>query len=56
LRCTFVVAAHLYVRLTPQFLRALHLEFFTKPSFRLLARSSYMAVEILPRKPIDRQH
>jgi hypothetical protein len=34
LRCNFVVAAHQKVRLTPQFLRALHLELFTKPSFR----------------------
>jgi hypothetical protein len=33
LRCNFVVAAHLKVRLTPQFLRALHLELFTKPFF-----------------------
>jgi hypothetical protein len=33
LRCNFVVAAHPKVRLTPQFLRALHLELFTKPSF-----------------------
>jgi hypothetical protein len=33
LRCNFVVAAHLLVRLTPQFLRALHLDLFTKPSF-----------------------
>jgi hypothetical protein len=34
LRGNFVVAAHPSVRLPPQFLRALHLEFFTKPSFR----------------------
>jgi len=41
LRGNFVVAAHLYVRLTSQFLRALHLELFTKPSFwRLFARLS----------------
>jgi hypothetical protein len=33
LRFNFVVAAHLEVRFTPQFLRALHLELFTKPSF-----------------------
>jgi hypothetical protein len=33
LRFTFVVAAHIGVRRTPQFLRALHLELFTKPSF-----------------------
>jgi hypothetical protein len=33
LRFNFVVAAHRNVRLTPQFLRALHLELFTKPSF-----------------------
>jgi hypothetical protein len=33
LHFNFVAAAHLQVRLTPQFLRALHLEFFTKPSF-----------------------
>jgi hypothetical protein len=33
LRGNFVVAAQLYVRLTPQFLRALHLGLFTKPSF-----------------------
>jgi hypothetical protein len=33
LRFNFVVAAHLLVRLAPQFLRALHLELFTKPSF-----------------------
>jgi hypothetical protein len=32
-RFTFVVEAHIGVRLTPQFLRALHLELFTKPSF-----------------------
>jgi len=32
LRGNFVVAAHLYVRLTPRFLRALHLELLTKPS------------------------
>ena len=31
LRFNFVVAAHLLVRFTPQFLRALHLELFTKP-------------------------
>jgi len=34
LRFNFVAAAHLLMRLTPQFLRALHLELFTKPSFR----------------------
>jgi hypothetical protein len=33
LRFNFVVAAHLVVRLIPQFLRALHLELFTKPLF-----------------------
>jgi hypothetical protein len=33
LRFNFVVAANLYVRFTPQFLRAWHLELFTKPSF-----------------------
>jgi hypothetical protein len=33
LRGNFVVAAHPVVRLTPQFLRALHLELFTKSSF-----------------------
>jgi len=32
LRCNFVVAAHLSVRLTPQFLSALHLELFSQPS------------------------
>jgi hypothetical protein len=32
LRFNFVVAAYLYVRFTPQFLRAWHLELFTKPS------------------------
>jgi hypothetical protein len=32
LRFNFVVAAHPLVRLTPQFLRAWHLELFTKPS------------------------
>jgi len=32
-RFNFVVAAHLEVCLTPQFLRVLHLELFTKPSF-----------------------
>jgi hypothetical protein len=32
LRFNLVVAAHLEVRLTPQFLRAWHLELFTKPS------------------------
>jgi hypothetical protein len=31
LRFNFVIAAHPDVRLTPQFLRALHLELFTKP-------------------------
>jgi hypothetical protein len=31
LRFNFVVAAYLQVRLTPQFLRALQLELFTKP-------------------------
>jgi hypothetical protein len=35
LRFNFVVAAYLFVRFTPQFLRALHLELFTKPSFPL---------------------
>jgi hypothetical protein len=40
LRFNFAVAAHLKVRLTPQFLRALHLEPFTKPSFcGILTRS-----------------
>jgi hypothetical protein len=34
LRCNFVIAAYPLVRLTPQFLRALHLELFTKPSLR----------------------
>jgi hypothetical protein len=29
----FFVTAHLYVRLTPQFLQALRLGLFTKPSF-----------------------
>jgi hypothetical protein len=33
LRFNFVAAAHLSVRLASQFLRALHLELFTKPSF-----------------------
>jgi len=33
LRFNFVVAAHMFVRFTPQFLRALRLELFTKPSF-----------------------
>jgi hypothetical protein len=33
LRFNFIVAAHFLVRFTPQFLRALHLELFTKPSF-----------------------
>jgi hypothetical protein len=33
LRFNFGVAAYLLVRFTPQFLRALHLELFTKPSF-----------------------
>jgi hypothetical protein len=33
-RCNFVAAAHPLVRLTPQLLRALHLELFTKPSIR----------------------
>jgi len=32
LRCNLVVAARLNVRLTLQFLRALQLEHFTKPS------------------------
>ena len=32
LRFTFVVAAYLKVRFTPQVLRALHLELFTKSS------------------------
>jgi hypothetical protein len=34
LRFNFVVAAHLPLRLPPKILRALHLEFFTKPSGR----------------------
>jgi hypothetical protein len=34
LRFNFVVAAYMFVRFTPQFLRAWHLELFTKPSFR----------------------
>jgi hypothetical protein len=34
LRFDFVVAAHLPMRLPPKFLRALHLELFTKPSGR----------------------
>jgi hypothetical protein len=33
LRFNFVAAAHRTLRFTPQFLRALHLELFTKPSF-----------------------
>jgi len=32
LRFTFVVAAYLVVRLSPQLLRALHMELFTLPS------------------------
>jgi len=41
LRFTFVVAACLYARFTPQLLRALHLELFTKPSSaRFFAGSS----------------
>ncbi|MCX5911989.1 MAG: hypothetical protein NTV04_08665, partial [Deltaproteobacteria bacterium] len=36
LRFNFVVAAYLYVRFTPQFLRALHLELFTNPSLATL--------------------
>jgi len=39
LRFKFVVAAYLHVRFTPHFLRALHLELFTKPSFQLLLRN-----------------
>jgi hypothetical protein len=39
LRFNFVPAAHMGVRLTPQFLRALHLELFTKPSLRCLRGS-----------------
>jgi len=40
LRFNFVVAAYLSVRFTPQFLRALHLELFTKPSlWRLLKKN-----------------
>ncbi len=51
LRFNFVVAAHLLVRLTPQFLRALHLELFTKPSFRrLFTRSSNFSVKIFQAK------
>jgi hypothetical protein len=43
LRFNFVVAAYLVVRFTPQFLRALHLELFTKPSFGgLFTRSSLL--------------
>jgi len=38
LRFNLVVAAHLLVRLTPQFLRAWHLELFTKPSSGVLLR------------------
>ena len=41
LRFTFIVAAYLNVRFTPQFLRALHLELFTQPSGkRIFTRSS----------------
>ena len=41
LRFTFVVPAYCQVRLTPQVLRALPLELFTKPSlWRLFTRSS----------------
>jgi hypothetical protein len=40
LRFNFVVAAYLVVRFTPQFLRALRLELFTKPSFCWLFTTS----------------
>jgi len=43
LRFNFVAAAHPLVRLTPQFLRALHLELFTKPS-ELLAKVTYSVI------------
>jgi hypothetical protein len=33
LRFNFVVTAYLYVRFTPQFLRAWHVDLFAKPSF-----------------------
>jgi hypothetical protein len=48
LRFNFVVAAHLYVRLTPQFLRALHLELFTKPSKLLEEERHHPEFLILP--------
>jgi len=38
LRFNFVFAAHLAVRFTPQFMRALHLELFTKPSFAVFLK------------------
>ena len=41
LRFNFVVAAYWFVRFTPQFLRALHMELFTK---------SLVLVSYLPRK------
>ena len=36
LRFNFVAAVYCFVRFAPQFLRALHLELFAKPSFRRL--------------------
>jgi hypothetical protein len=46
LRFNFVVAVHPEVRLTPQFLRAWHLELFTKSSGqRLFTRSSIIEID-----------
>jgi hypothetical protein len=45
LRFTFVVAAYHKVRLTPQALRALHMELFTLPSqFWLFPRSTILMI------------
>jgi hypothetical protein len=49
LRFNFVVAAYLLVRFTPQFLRALHLELFTKPS--RAEKKKELRIENLSGKP-----
>jgi hypothetical protein len=47
LRGNFVAAAHLGVRFTPRFLRALHLEPFTEPPFRwIIANISVLSDSI----------
>jgi hypothetical protein len=50
LRFTFVVAAYLLVRLTPQVLRALHLKLFTQPSGDNYFTRSSALIMIWPKK------